>query len=58
MDEPLEQDVPNNGPQANCAIWVFTALAALFLGLRVVCKCRWNSYLRYDDWLLIASWVR
>ncbi|KAI1470485.1 uncharacterized protein F4812DRAFT_456495 [Daldinia caldariorum] len=57
MDESLKRDIQNNGPHVNYAIWIFAALATLFLGLRVACKCRWNAYLWYDDWFLIASWV-
>ncbi|KAI1475589.1 hypothetical protein F4774DRAFT_421468 [Daldinia eschscholtzii] len=57
MDKFLDQDVPNNGPHMNFAIWIFAALATIFLGLRVACKCKWNTYLWYDDWFLVASWV-
>ncbi|KAI1412235.1 hypothetical protein F5Y13DRAFT_180305 [Hypoxylon sp. FL1857] len=51
------QNVPNKGPQANCVIWTLTAIATIFLGLRVACKYRKDSRLWCDEWFLVASWV-
>lgn len=37
--------------------WFLTALATVFLALRVYCKRTTNLSLWWDDWILIASWV-
>ncbi|OTA95538.1 hypothetical protein M434DRAFT_28863 [Hypoxylon sp. CO27-5] len=52
-----DPNAPNNGPQANTVVWVFAALATLFLVLRVTCKYRKHSQLWCDDWFLVASWI-
>ncbi|KAI1100676.1 hypothetical protein F4804DRAFT_344554 [Jackrogersella minutella] len=59
MDEPWREDpaAPNNGPQTNGAVWAFVAVATLFLGLRVACKCGRHSQLWCDDWFLVVSWI-
>ena len=45
------------GPQINFTIWLFTALSAMFLALRVYCKFLRHRGLWWDDHILIASWV-
>jgi len=40
------------------AHWGLTALATVFLGLRVYCKRVTGRRLLWDDWILIASLVR
>jgi hypothetical protein len=46
------------GPSTRAAVWVLTALPSIFLVLRVYCKCRQSRGLWWDDYVLIASWVR
>jgi hypothetical protein len=48
----------NYGPQINFTIWLLTALSAMFLALRVYCKFLRHRGLWWDDYILIASWVR
>ncbi len=45
------------GPEANAVAWSLTAIAGLFLGLRVYCKYYGHRRLWWDDKILIASWV-
>lgn len=45
------------GPQVNFTMWLLTALAAMFLALRVYCKILRHRGLWWDDHILIASWV-
>ncbi|KAK1757765.1 hypothetical protein QBC47DRAFT_165011 [Echria macrotheca] len=45
------------GPQLNYGIWVLTAVAGGFLGLRIYCKKIRRRRLWWDDHVLIASWV-
>jgi len=45
------------GPQVNFTMWLLTALAAMFLALRLYCKFLRHRGLWWDDHVLIASWV-
>ncbi|KAI6599137.1 hypothetical protein MCOR12_005109 [Pyricularia oryzae] len=45
------------GPQVNYAIWMMTALSAVFLALRVYCKFLRHKGLWWDDHVLIISWI-
>ncbi|TLS22299.1 uncharacterized protein PpBr36_09870 [Pyricularia pennisetigena] len=45
------------GPQVNYAIWMLTALSAVFLALRVYCKFLRHKGLWWDDHVLIVSWI-
>jgi hypothetical protein len=49
-----------NGPdlRLNVSIWLLAVLSLLFLGMRVRCKFHRGRRLWWDDYLLIASWVR
>lgn len=53
-----EEDVENLGPYLKRVIWTLAGLAALFLGLRLYCKVWRQRSLFWDDYFLIASWVR
>ena len=46
------------GQQLNIAFWLLTSLATLFLALRIYCKFERVRSLWWDDYLLIAAWVR
>lgn len=57
-DSPSED--PANvdySPQLNSTIWFLTAMAALFLGLRIYAKVWRRRPLWWDDYFLIAGWV-
>jgi predicted MFS family arabinose efflux permease len=43
--------------QTNVAIWVLTAAAGAFLGVRLWCRYRFSK-LWWDDGVLTLSWVR
>lgn len=43
--------------QVNFSCWFLTALATLFLGLRIYCKRYRGRGLWWDDWVLIISWI-
>jgi hypothetical protein len=45
------------GQETNTIVWMLTALAAVFLGLRVFCKFLRHRGLWWDDHILIAAWV-
>ncbi|KAK1833454.1 hypothetical protein QBC39DRAFT_254427 [Podospora conica] len=45
------------GPQVNFTMWLLTALAAMFLALRLYCKSLRHRGLWWDDWVLVASWL-
>jgi len=40
------------------AHWFLTGLATVFLALRIYCKRISRLRLWWDDWVLIAAWVR
>jgi hypothetical protein len=48
----------NSGPKLNAVIWTLTLLAGLFLSLRMYCKFSRHTRLWWDDYILIASYVR
>jgi len=48
----------NYGPSFNAAVWLLTGLAAVFLALRLYCKYLRRKSLWWDDYVLIASFVR
>src|SRR5581483_10206678 len=48
----------NLGPYLNRVIWSLAALSGLFLGLRLFSKLWRHRALWWDDYVLIASWVR
>lgn len=52
-------DLPHNdlGPVLNAVFWTLTAVAFVFLVLRLFCKYIRGRYLWWDDYVLIASWV-
>lgn len=45
------------GPRLNIAIWLFTGVAAIFLGLRLYCKRIRQTKLWWDDHILIVAFV-
>lgn len=47
---------PDLGPTILATIWGTTALASLFLGLRLWVKLRTVRKLYWDDYILVASW--
>lgn len=55
---PAGETPVDYGPQLNRTIWILTTLGAAFLALRVYCKMWRHRGLWWDDWFLIASWVR
>jgi uncharacterized membrane protein YhaH (DUF805 family) len=46
------------GPQLNVVVWFLTGLAAVFLNLRLYCKRLRHNKLCWDDYILIAAFVR
>ncbi len=48
----------NAGPKLNIAVWILTAVAAVFIALRFYCKISRSKPLWWDDYLMLASWVR
>ena len=48
----------NLGPYLLRVVWPLAALSTLFLGLRAYCKLSRRHRLWWDDYILIASWVR
>ena len=60
-DAPLDRaNLPhdNYGPSVNVIIWVLTGAAGLFLALRMFCKYIRGKKMWWDDYVLIASFVR
>lgn len=47
----------NAGPMLIAVIWALSAMALVFLSLRIYCKFLRHSGLWWDDYVLIASWV-
>lgn len=58
--ETAFEDLPhdNQGPRLNVAIWFLTGVATVFLSLRLYCKRIQRNKLWWDDYILIASFVR
>ncbi len=48
----------SRGTYINSSIWVLQGLAGVFLALRVYCKFIRRRGFWWDDYLLIAGWVR
>ena len=48
----------NLGSYLNRVIWTLAALSGLFIGLRLYSKLLRRRHLWWDDYVLIASWVR
>lgn len=48
----------DRGPAVLAVHWSLTAVATIFLALRVYCKRITGRRLWWDDWILIAAWVR
>jgi len=48
----------DRGPQILAIHWTLTAFATIFLGLRIYAKHLTGRNLWWDDWVLIAAWVR
>ena len=48
----------NHGVKMNAVAWTLSALATLFLALRLWAKFRRRKNLWWDDYILIAAWVR
>ena len=55
---PNAEDAEDYGPMLNRTTWFLVLLATLLLGLRVYCKLWRRRGLWWDDWVLVASWVR
>jgi hypothetical protein len=47
----------DRGPALYSVSWFLTALATVFLCLRIYCKFLSRRGLWWDDWILISSWV-
>jgi len=47
----------DRGPSVLAAIWTVTALATLFIAIRVYCKFLKSKRLYWDDAVLIASYA-
>lgn len=52
------KDVADYSQLLEGAIWSLTILSTIFVALRVYAKIFWKRALLWDDWFLIASWVR
>jgi hypothetical protein len=52
------RDHEDLGPMLNTVFWTMAALSTIFLALRVYTKVSRRRKMWWDDWLLIASWVR
>jgi len=46
------------GTKINVAIWIMIGFSTTFLALRIYCKFLRHNGLWWDDYVLIASWVR
>ncbi|KAL8300901.1 hypothetical protein RB593_010315 [Gaeumannomyces tritici] len=56
--DSLDLDEGGGGPSVEKALWLLVGLSAVFLTLRLYCKQRYpNSRLRWEDAVLVASWV-
>lgn len=56
--DPLPNGQSDLGPHLNRVVWLLSSFSGLFLGLRLYCKLWRRRQLWWDDYLLIASWVR
>ncbi len=48
----------DQGPQLNFTIWLLAILSFGFLALRIYCKFIRRRGLWWDDYVLVAAWVR
>ncbi len=48
----------DDGPQLNFTIWLLAVLSFGFLSLRIYCKFLRGRGLWWDDYVLVAAWVR
>ena len=48
----------NGGTRLVASIWCLAAFSAVFLALRLYCKVSRHNRLWWDDYMLIAAWVR
>lgn len=46
------------GLELNVVVWLLLASSGLFLSLRLYCKFLKNRGFWWDDYVLVASWVR
>lgn len=46
------------GPKTNVIVWLMVAISLAIIVIRVFCRYRLRVGLGWDDWVLIASWVR
>lgn len=49
--------IDDRGPMVVAVCWTLTALASVFLALRLYCKYVSRRALWWDDWILIGAWV-
>ncbi|KLU89854.1 hypothetical protein MAPG_08823 [Magnaporthiopsis poae ATCC 64411] len=54
---PSKMPHNNRQPELLAVIWVLTASAALFLGLRLYCRLLKSRRIFSEDWVLVASFV-
>jgi hypothetical protein len=54
----VDSSEPDNGPLLLGVSWGLTSLATVFLGLRLYCKLSTGRRLWWDDWIMLAGWVR
>ncbi|KAL8366439.1 hypothetical protein RB595_004969 [Gaeumannomyces hyphopodioides] len=56
--DSLDLDEGGGGSSVEKALWLLVGLSAIFLALRLYCKQKYpNSRLRWEDAVLVASWV-
>lgn len=53
-----EGPIPDQGRQSLIIIWTLVALATVFTALRFYAKISRLNRLWWDDWVLLAAWVR
>lgn len=49
--------LPNRGPELATAAWVETAVAAIFVFLRLYTRLRYVKKLWWDDWFMVLTLV-
>jgi hypothetical protein len=47
----------DTGPEVRVTVWILTAVAALFFGLRLYCRWLKSRRIFWEDWVLGASFV-
>jgi len=53
-----EGPIPDQGRQSLIVIWTLIGLATIFTALRFYAKISRLGRVWWDDWVLLASWVR